>query len=379
MAKYKIIAFIIMAAALRVPHAFSGQPLQGPQTVYVQVDTVTEIEGIEKKRYTGSVNTTSSVDLVARVSGELLRIGFAEGDFVQADQVLYELDATRYEAEVRNIEAKIAEYEARLTYAQQKYKRAKNLYEGRADTKDALDSAESEFEAAQASLLAAEAQLVTVKDDLKNTRIRAPISGKIGLTGYTVGNYLTPNSGIIATIVQLDPLRVSFSMSNKDYLSMFGSEEALKTRSNLRLKLADGTIYEHDGLVEFLDTRANQKTDAIQVFAKFTNPTNKLVPGSTVTVLLARKNGDMQAAVVPSAVMHDSKSPYVYVVDANNTVERRDVVLGPHTATLQAIRSGLHPGERIITDGMHKTMPGGVIEPVWSEAAATLAQKTRDS
>lgn len=365
----------IMVFCLCAPLVHAGQPLQGPQVVYVQVGTVTEVEGVEMKRYTGHVNTTSSVDLVARVSGELLRIGFAEGEFVQAGQMLYELDSTRYMAEVRNIEAKIAEYEARLTYAQQKHRRAENLYAGKADTKDALDSAESEFEAARAALLAAEAQLVTVKDDLKNTSIHAPISGKIGLTEYTTGNYLTPNSGIIATIVQLDPLRVSFAIANKDYLSMFGSEKALKENSTLRLRLADGAVYEQDGLVEFLDTRANQKTDAIQVFAKFTNPNGKLVPGSTVTVLLARKNGGMQPAVVTSAVMHDSKSAYVYVVDANNKVERRNVELGVNTAAVQTIRSGLLPGELIITDGMHKTMPGGVIEPVWAEATGTLAHR----
>lgn len=360
------IHLLVVAAAVAVSTACAGQP--GPANIpVVAIGKVTESESVEVKRYTGHVTSSSSVSLVARVSGELVRMGFKEGENVAAGQLLFELDPVRYEAEVRNVEARVAEYEARLSYAELSYKRASELFRQNAGTKDALDSTESEHRAAKAALLAAEAQLITAKDDLENTRIVSPISGKIGVTSYTEGNYLTPNSGTIATVIQMNPLRVSFAMSNRDFLAMFGTEQNLKDRADIRLRLADDSMYELRGHVEFVDNRANQRTDTIQIFAKFENPDGKLVPGSTVTVLLSRRNGSVQPAVLPSAVMHDSKAAYVYVVDGENRVERRDIELGAGDNRVQLIKSGLTPGEMVIIDGMHKTRPGGTIEPEFQQ------------
>ncbi len=342
--------------------AFAADAGNAP-VAYVTVGKAVDTDDVITKRYTGHVIAAAAVNVVSRVSGELLRVGFHDGEIVKKRQLLYELDPIRYEAEVKNIEAKIAENKARLAYAELSFKRNSELYAKNATTKDAVDSAESEHNAYKAALLAAEAQLITAKDDLENTKIVAPIDGKISISRYTVGNYLTPSSDILATIVQLDPLRVSFSMSNRDFLSMFGSEKALKQHALLRLKLADDSIYPYTGTVEFIDNQANLRTDTVQAYASFRNPEGVLVPGSTVTVLLERNNEKKALAVAPSAIMHDSKGPYVYVVDGENKVERRDVVLGQSTSGLQVVTSGLRLGEHIVTDGMHKTMPGAVIEP----------------
>lgn len=368
-------ALAILAAVLCGTAAAGEGPGRPP--AFVAVGLVTEADGIEIKRYTGHVTTSSSVNLVARVSGELLRLGFNEGGLVEKGQLLYELDDTTYEADVRNLEARIAQAEAKLVYAEISHGRASELFGKSAGTKDSMDSAESEYKAARAALLSAQAELITAKDNLRNTRIIAPISGKIGVTNYTEGNYLTPNSGVIANIVQMDPLRISFSMSNRDYLAMFGTEQNLKDKALLRLRLADDSEYDMEGKVEFINNQANQKTDAIQVFASFENPDGKLIPGSTITVLLSRANGGRVPAVVPSAVMHDSKTAYVYVVDDQNKIDRRDVTLGYGTAHLQSVKSGLRPGEMVVVDGMHKTMPGAVIEPDFQDMSVrTLAKKT---
>lgn len=326
---------------------------------HVAVGEVMEVPRVESGRYVGYLIPISSVNLVARVSGELVRMGFTGGETVSEGQVLYELDDTRYSAEVSGIQAQIAELEARLEYAELKYSRAVGLYENKADTKDSMDSARSEYNAIEASILSTEAQLVKAKDDLKNTKIVAPLSGKIGLSEYTPGNYLTPDSGVLATLIQLDPIRLSFAISNKEFLALFGTEENLKKNTRIGVRLADDSVYEHEGVIEFLDNRTNRRTDAIRIFARIDNPDGKLVPDSTVTVLLERSNGVRQAALVPSAIMHDSKSSYVYVVDNENRVEKRNVVLDGGTADLQGIASGLKPGEMVIVDGMHKTLPGG--------------------
>lgn len=344
--------------------AFAGQPGEpGVPAPMVAVGKVFEADDIETKRYAGHIVSAARVDLVPRVSGELARLNFREGDIVEKGRTLYEFDPVRYEAEVKNVEARIAEYEARLNYAELSFRRAAELHKKSAGTKDALDSAESERNAVRAALLAAQAQLVTAQDDLKNTKIFAPIKGKIGLSNYTEGNYLTPASGVIASIIQLDPLRVSFSMSSRDFLDMFGSEAQLKKLAGIRLRLADGSLYPLDGNVEFVDNRANQRTDTLQIYGRFANPDLVLVPGGAVTVLLDRRGGGRLPAVTPSAVMHDAGSAFVYVVGDDDRVSRRDVVLGSGDSGAQRIRSGLEPGERIVVDGMHKTLPGGMINP----------------
>lgn len=372
------VCLLILACALTAGGLYGGDRA-GPasQAPFVTVGTVGTAESVEVKRYTGHITTESRVDLVARVSGELLRQGFKEGDFVEKGQVLCELDPVRYEAAVKNIEAQIAETKARLAYAELSFNRAEKLYREKAGTKDSMDSSESEYNAAQASLLAAEAQLITTKDDLKNTRIIAPISGKIGVTNFTEGNYLTPTSGIIATIVQMDPLRVNFSMSNRDFLAMFGSEKNLKSEANIQLKLANDRMYGYTGAVEFIDNQANTRTDSIHIYAKFANPDGVLLPGSTVQVFLSRRDGSTLPAVFPSAVMHDSRAAYVYVVDGENRVERRDVELGPLSHDAQLIKSGVKAGELVVVDGTHKTRPGGVIDPDFQDRAFSMTRDGR--
>lgn len=335
----------------------------GQPAPFVAVGRVTEADSVETKRYTGQVASSSQVNLVARVSGELLDLGFQEGDMVEAGQVLCELDPVRYEALVKSAEAKVAQAEARLSYAEISFNRANDLYHQKAGTKDTMDGARSEYDACRAALLAAQAELITARDDLKNTRIVAPIRGKIGVTKFTRGNYLTPSSGTIATIVQVDPLRVSFSMSNRDFLSMFGTEAELKANADIRLRLADDRLYPRGGNVEFIDNHANARTDTVQIYVKFDNPDGILRAGSTVQVMLTRRDGSKMPSIAPSAVMHDSKAAYVYVVTDDNRVERRDVELGPGTAGTQLIRSGVKPGELVVVDGTHKTRPGGTIQP----------------
>lgn len=203
--------------------------------------------------------------------------------------------------------------------------------------------------------------------------IHAPITGKIGTTRYTRGNYLTPASDVLATIIQLDPLRVSFAMSGKDFLTLFGSEENLRRQAQVQLRLANGSVYESNGIIKFLDNQANKKTDAILVFAEFDNPEGKLICGGSVTVMLTRTSVEKLPAVSPSAIMRDSDSPYVYVVDNNGKVERRDVILGFLGRDMQIVRAGVRPGEVVIIDGMHKTLPGGIVNVVPRDESEVLS------
>ncbi len=351
---------------------FAGGMLfaQGPgrmPVAVVEVGKVTQSQDFETRHYTGLIVSQSSVQIVPRVSGEILEVGFKDGSVVKKGQILYRLDSTQYEATVKSCEAKIAEWKAKLEYARNNYNRSNTLYEKQAASRDSMENTKSTLEAYQASLLSAEADLITAKDNLKNTTITAPLNGIVGVTAYTAGNYITPNSGVLITIIQVQPIRVRFSLSTGDFLSLFGSLENLKKNGSVKLRLSDGTRYPAEGAIEFINNEANRKTDAIQVYANFPNTDFKLLVGSTVGVTLSKKTGRSMPAVPPSAIMYDGKGAFVYVPDKNNIIEKRYVATGNATSELQLIESGLKPGETVVTKGTHKTMHGGKIEPVVKE------------
>lgn len=324
----------------------------------VAAGTVGEAENVLSRRYPGRVVSPATIAVVSRVSGDLLEVGFKEGDFVRKGQQLYRLDDIRYVAAVRSAEAKIAEYKARVAYAKANYDRTRQLFEKEVSTQDELDSVLSEFEANQASLAAAEADLIVAEDDLKNTRILAAADGRIGVNAVPAGSYVTPSSGTLTTIVQNNPVRVRFALSNRDFLQLFGDEKTFREEATVHLLLADGSEYPEAGEFDFVDNTANEGTDSVQVYVKFENAKHLLMPGSTVSVILSRRAGTKMRTVVPSAVMYDAESAYVYVLDENNTVARRNVVLGEASRDVQFVESGLEAGERVVTDGTHKAIPG---------------------
>ena len=351
-------------AAVSLP-VFAQMPGAMKQTVGVA--EVENIANVQSRRYTGQVVAQAVVNVTPRVSGEILKLGFNDGDYVKKGQMLYTIEKTQYEAAVKRAEASIAELKAKLEYAQSTYDRNQMLYEVNAASKDSMENTKSALDALKAGQAAAEAALTAAKDDLKYTTITAAIDGLVGVTKYTAGNFVTPSSGPILTIIQMQPIRVRFSMSTGDFLSGYGSLTALKKEGEISLKLADGSEYATGGKIEFLNNEANVKTDAVQVYASFPNADMKLIPGSTVTVTLSKKSAAKMPAVPPSAVMHDAQTSFVYVVGEGNKIERRIVELGDMTKTHQLIKSGVKVGEKVVFQGTHKVMPGDEIIPAANE------------
>ena len=144
---------------------------------------------------------------------------------------------------------------------------------------------------------------------------------------------------------------------------MFGSHKELVKNGRVKVKLADGTWFGEAGEIELLNNEVNSRTDAIQIYASFPNKERKLIQGSTLSVTLSRKNGKLLPAISPSALMHDEKGSYVYILDSENKVEKRYVTPGNATSKLQMIKAGLKKGEIVVAKGTHKAMPGMKVEP----------------
>ena len=358
-----VAAFMLTAQNKGAKKGAAAPKMPAMPVAVVAVDQVVEMNDLEKRNYTGLIVSKSVVQITPRVSGEILKVGFKDGSLVKKGQVLYKLDPVQYEAAVKGAEAKVAECKARFEYAQNSYKRNSSLYSKQAASRDTMENTKSSLETSRAAVMAAEAELISARDNLKNTTITAPIDGYVGVTNYTLGNYLTPSSGTLVTIIQVQPVRVRFSISSADYLSLFGNFENLKKTASVHLQLSDGRDYSTEGTIELLNNEANKMTDTIQVYATFPNQDFKLLVGSTVRVTLSKKQRKLVTAVVPSAVMHESKGSFVYVVGKGNRVEKRFVIPGNSTPDWQLINAGLKKGETVIVQGTHKTMPGAVVEP----------------
>lgn len=336
----------------------------GAPKAVVTVDDVVSSPDNLNRRYSGRVAPIYIITCVSRVSGDLVQQGFKDGDMVKKGQLLFAIDDVRYRAAVSAAKAKIQSIKAQLAYAEKSLSRHNTLYKQKAVSQDTKESSEEHVNDLKAQLLAAEAQLILAEDDLKNTKIYAQVNGKSGKAVYAPGNYITPNSGKLVDVISTDPIRVRFSISQRDFLEIFGNEANLKKQAVVKLNMPDGTIYDKVGKIVIVDNQTLNATDSIRLWALFENPDNKLIPNAALTCTLTKSDVEKRAAVRPSAIMHDRKGAYVYVVDAANKVSRRNVLLGNTNGELQIIREGLKPGEKVIIEGTHKTFPGSEVVTV---------------
>ena len=332
-------------------------------TITLPVAEVREVPDLQPSTYPGRVTPIALVDVVPQVSGEILEVCFSNGQTVKQGDVLYRLDPVKYEAAVKNSESKFAECKAKARYAELSYERHKKLLESRAVSLDDVDNALAQRDSSRAALAAAQAELVAARDDLKHCTITAPIAGKVGSTVKTAGNYVTSGSLTLVTIVQLAPIRVRFSVSNREILDMSGSEGRRRREDvSVALTLANGTSYGGDGRVEYADNLADELTDTMTVYALFQNDDLRLVPGGTVAVTIASKRGVMRPAIPPTAVLQDTQGPYVWALGPGGKVERRTIARGDQSGDWLFVEKGLKTGERIVADGAHRVRRGDIVK-----------------
>ncbi|NOZ78583.1 MAG: efflux RND transporter periplasmic adaptor subunit [Acidobacteria bacterium] len=319
-------------------------------------------------RYVGHVEAIEAVDLRARVEGFLEKVTFDEGAFVHAGEVLYVIEQPPYEAKVAQAAARVAAARAAVVRTTQYLDRLKAVTTGGVSATD-LDDATADAARARAELDDAKAALKLAKLDLSYTTITAPISGRIGTTAYTRGNLVGPSSQPLARIVQIDPIRVVYSINENDLPAIQAAlRDAAHGRKNPmltpRLELPNGELYGRSGYIQYVDNQVDARTGTIAVRAVFPNPGGVLLPGQYTTVLVSRTAPRLLPAVPQTAIGEDRQGSYVLVVGTDKRVEARRIQLGPLVGNLQAVTSGLSKGDRVIVQGMQKVRPGQTVIPV---------------
>ena len=341
----------------------------------VRVETVGTINGTQPIEKVAPVLAKETVELVPRVSGYLESIKFKEGDYVNKGDLLFEIEDTIYEINVRMAEAVVKQTEAEVALAEQNRDRVTSLTPNRVATKQEVDEAARGVLYQEGRLEEAKAKLDQAKTDLSYTKIYAPLSGRIGAKQFSVGNYLTPQSGVLATIRQFDPITLAFPVTEREFMTYFLHNGGNK-KINIEVLMANYLPYQGEYEIDFLDNQVDSSTGQIMIFLICKNADTKLLPGGWTKVNLSEQFEQPRPAASIMALMKDSDHHYVYVVTNDNKVERRDVVIGDQVFDKLIITSGLTPGEKIVVGGLNRIKPNDVITPVEiNKTAVPVEQK----
>jgi len=216
--------------------------------------------------------------------------------------------------------------------------------------------------------------LRTAQLNLSYTKITAPIAGRIGQSSFSVGNLVGPTSNALARIVQVDPIRVVFSVSDQTLLQIRESagdvsREELYTRFVPTLRLSNGSAYGKSGQVDFIGNEVDPQTGTIPVWARFDNPNGVLVPGQYATVVIRRAQPRRRPIVPLGAVQQDRDGQFVLLLDDKNQVQSRRVKTGAQIGQDWAVNEGLQGGERLIIEGIQNARPGLTVQPVQASSA----------
>ena len=310
--------------------------------------------------YIGHVEAIKSVNLKPQVTGYVEKVLFQEGSLVNEGDILFIIEQKRYIANVELRQAELASAKANLVRAERDYKRQKSLSSQNYASKATLDTSESNYLQAKAAVAQAEANLDLAKIDLDYTEIKAPITGYIGKALVTEGNYVNSTTQNLARIVQTDPIRVSFSVSDKDMLNMREMYKNGADSSPIRteLVLPNGKILVNHLKSRFTDNEINSDTATIAIYAEYSNERNLLIPGNYVDIRVGKKDPQLAVLVPQGAIAQDEHGNYVMVVNDEDIAEERRVLLGDIIEDKQVVTDGLTADDRVIIQGLQKVTNG---------------------
>lgn len=313
-------------------------------------------------------------ELRPQVSGIIDKRLFTEGSEVEAGEQLYQIDPARYDAAVQNARAGLEKAKANLATTEAREKRYRGLLKNKAISQQTYDDALSAYQQALADVTVNEAALNTADINLRYTKVLAPISGRISKSSVTEGALVSEQqTGVLATIYQLDPIYVDMAQSAREILDLrrqfMDGTLSRDDSATVHLILEDGSVYEHEGTLQFSEMSVNETTGTVEVRALFPNPDSLILPGIFVRAevqLGTRESGLLvpQRAVTRDRTGHAS----VFVVNAENKIEARPVTVSRAVKADWLVEKGLQEGDRVVVTGLQKIAPGAQVNIAESPA-----------
>ena len=359
-----LLAVLVMASATA---GKAQQPPAAAPTPVVVVETVAVASAAAPQRFNGQIEAIEAVDIQARITGFLKGKAFEQGARMTAGDLLFEIEPDALQAALTLAQAQLARATANQNATRQTLSRTRTLASRNTASQAALDDAQAAFDIASADVKGAEANLNTARLNLSYTQIRSPIDGTIGRSLVTPGNLVGPGSGPLARIVQLDPVRVVFSITDRALVSLrqqeAGGQPISPQQFALSLVLANGTTYAQRGTIQFIDNEVSAQTGTVAVRALFANPDHILVPGQVVAVQLLDETVGTLPVVPMASVLQDRQGKYVFVLGADNKVSRRPIVTCARIGNQWSVTSGVEEGEQIVTQGLQRIADQQLVSP----------------
>ncbi len=346
----------------------SMMPMPAGGTPYVPVGMPTQQNVQDQTRFIALVRPLNAVDIKTQVSGEIKEVLFKDGQMVQEGDVLLLIDSDRYQANLAVAEATLARAKADAKQLQSDYNRQKQLYKDKFVSTAELEKSESRLAQAQAAVQQAEANVSLAKIDMAHTAIKSPISGRIGQALVTKGNYVTSASGALARIVQTTPVKISFSITDKEHLQMkkILQEKGRTDLPDLQIELADKSVLPLPVSKVYIDNEMDIQTATMNLYAEYDNADDLLIPNDHVNVLWQNSQPRIVVTIPQTALYNDANGTYVMKVNDDNTVVQQYVIQG-ETLDRQIVVDGLKANEKIVLSGGQKLRSGQPINPIQAE------------
>ncbi len=311
------------------------------------------------REWVGQTKGSFNVDIQARVEGYLDAITYTEGGNVSAGQVMFKIDPSAYRSYVSQARARLAEAQAANARARQDVARYKPLVQENAISRQEYDAAVALEQATSSSVVAMQAALDKALLDLSFCDVKAPISGVASIAKLSTGNLVgRGDNTLLAVVSKLDPIRVTFNLSEQEYLGYKRSAQAgSSAQMPVQLKLADGSLWPHIGKLVVADNAIDPATGTLRVDAEFSNPGQVLRPGQfgRVLVMTEKRQGSI---VIPARAITELQGQARVAIIKNKTIAYRNVILGPRIGGAIIVESGLLPGEEIVIDGLQMIREG---------------------
>jgi RND family efflux transporter MFP subunit len=364
-----------------------GAPKQAaPPPPAVTVANPTKQTVTDYDEYVGRFVSVDMVEMRARVSGYLEKIGFQDGQLVKQGDLLFTIDRRPFETTVAQTKAQLAQARANLAFAESDLARGSQLVRDKTITEQTFDQRTQAKRVAEASVQAQEAAVRQAELDLQFTELKAPVAGRIGDRRVSPGNLVTGGTGgsttLLATIVSIDPMRFEFTFDEASFLRYeriagASTDDASRSKGlKVLLRLIDEADFTHEGTVDFVDNVIDRSSGTIRGRAQIPNPKGLFTPGMFARV---RVPGSVpyEALLVPDvAIASEQVRKYVLVVGDDNTAKQKYVTLGQLAGNLRVIKDGLVADDKVIVNGLARIRPNIKVTPQQQGAqpAATAPQ-----
>ncbi len=379
---YRPTAALGAAISLAVLLAACGQSTPpAPPPPQVTIANPIRHKLVDRDEYVGRFVAVDTVEIRARVSGYLDKIHFTDGQIVKVGDLLFTIDQRPFQASLDQARADLARAKSQADLTGADLSRAETLLQQKTIAEALYDQRVQAKRAADAALQAAEAAVKTAELNLEFTELRSPVGGRIGDRRVSPGNLVPGNTTLLANVVSLDPIRFEFTFDEASYLryqriaQSAGRADERGKKLPVELRLLDEKDFQHKGSIDFVDNVIDTGSGTIRGRAQFSNANALFTPGMFGRILVPG-SPEYEALLVPDAAIGTEQvRKFVYVVDAQDTVQQKYIEIGTLQGRMRVVKSGLEASDRVIVNGLMRARTGTKVTPLTEEQQKAAEQQ----